>query len=164
MQTSRGRLVVTQISQGQPGGTPETPTTPTPGAGSSMHAPTPSVMPSTTPGMSPTGVPPAETPPPLWSPVSPSPGRASAGVRWGPGLVTPRTSLPTGGLPASLRRSTAAAWAQILTDQWLKGWLGLQATCLLVRARLILINVSGAVLLGLLDHCLLYCVLLYSKE
>ena len=136
MQTSRGRLGVTQTSQGQPGGTPGMPTTPSPGGGTSMLAPTPSATPSTTPGMSPTGVPPAGTPPPPWSPVSPSPGRASAGVRWGPGLVTPRTSPPTGVLPASQRRFTVAAWAQTLTDQWRKGWLDLQETCLQVRADL----------------------------
>lgn len=158
MQTSWGQLGVTQTSRGQPGGTPGMPTTPSPGVGSSMHAPTPSATPSTTLGMSPTGVPPAGTPPPPWSPVNQSPGRASAGVRWGPGLVTPRTSLLTGALPASLRRFTVAAWAQIQTDQWLKGCLDLQGTCLLVRAP------SRIILFGVADHVFLYCVVSHSRR
>ena len=134
MQISLTQPGVTQTSQGQLGGTPGMPITQTLGVETTMHASTPSATTSTTPGMSPTGVPKTRPLPPPWSPVSQSPGRASAGVKGPPSLVTPRIFLPTGGLPASLKSSTVVAWAQTLTDQCLKGLLDLQAICLLVRA------------------------------
>ena len=117
MQISLGQPGVIQTSQGQPGGTPGMPITQILDVKTTMHASTPS---DTTPGMSPTGVPQAGTLPPLWSPVSQSPQRASAGVKEGPGLVTHRIFLLTGHLPASLKSPRVVAWAQTLTDQCLK--------------------------------------------